>query len=148
MMKLIWAVMSLLVSANILAQTKEETQSWIIKQTATNPPGLRYKIEGDELVSQITMPFESIKKAIPINKVKTIGVTHSSRYLSYSLMCDSPCSYLLDEPEIKQPKFLLEIYQKMDPAFVLRMNKALLHLIRLNGGNATIVIQDIPKEPF
>jgi hypothetical protein len=64
------------------------------------------------------------------------------------MMCDSPCTYLVDEPETKQPRLLFEIYQRLDSAFIPRMNKALLHLIRLNGGNATIVKQDTPKEAF
>lgn len=148
MRKILGVLVGLLFSVGVLAQTKEETQAWIIKQTQVNPPVLKYTIEGNEFVVHFIQPLETIKKAIPINQVKTIGVTHTNRYLSYSLMCDSPCTYLPDEPETKQSRFLLEIYQKMDPAFVPRMNKALLHLIRLSGGNATIVKQDAPREPF
>lgn len=147
-MKFLWVFVGLFFSANALAQTKGETQAWIIKQTEVNPPGLKYTIEEDELVIHFRLPLETIKKAVPISKVKTIFVTHTNGYLSYSLACDSPCTYLLDEPEKKQPKFLFEIYQKLDPTFVPRMNKALLHLIRLHGGNASIVKQDAPKEAF
>ena len=140
-MKFLWVFVGLFFSANALAQTKRETQAWIIKQTEVNPPGLKYSIEEDELVIHFILALDTIKKGIPISKVKTIFVTHTNHYLSYSLMCDSPCTYLLDDPETKQPKFLFEIYQKLDPTFVPRMNKALLHLIRLNGGNAAIVKQ-------
>lgn len=140
-------------STNVMAQTKEETEVWIIKQTQVNPYQLKHTIEGDELISSTTVGSDMIagglvKKAIPISQVTTIAYTHTIEYLSYTMTCDKPCAYLLDEPEELRPKFLFEIYAKLDKSYVPRMNKALLHLIKLHGGKAKVVKAEPVKEAF
>lgn len=136
-------------------QTKEETESWILKQAAVNTAGLTYTIEGDEFVSHMSFGpgaeiygAGAVQKAIPLSRVTHITYVHTEKYLSYSLMCNESCAYLLEEPETKQPKFLFEIYRKLDADFPARMNKALLHLIKLHGGNAKITKQTPAKEAF
>ena len=140
-------------SSNVIAQTKEETESWIIKQTQVNPYQFKHTIEGDELISHTTIGSDMItggpiQKAIPISKVTTIAYSHTNEYLSYTMTCDKPCAYLLDEPEELRPKFLFEIYTKFDASYVPRMNKALLNLIKLHGGKAKVVKAEPVKETF
>jgi len=90
----------------------------------------------------------SIEKVIPIHKVTRITVVHTRDYLSYSLMCDEPCAYLLDEPELKRPHFLFEIYVSLDSSFAPRMNAALLHLINSYGGKARLEKARVAAQPF
>ena len=139
-------------SMTAIAQTKEETEAWIIKQTEVNPYALTHSIEGDELISHTEMGIgsmrEKIQKVIPISQVTTIAYTHTNEYLSYTMTCDKPCAYLLDEPEEMRPKFLFEIYTKLDASYVPRMNKALLQLVKLHGGKAKVVKAAVVKEAF
>lgn len=151
--QIIGLVFLCILSANAQAQTKEETETWIIKQTQVNPYQLKHTIEGDELISHTTIGSDMItggpiQKVIPISQVTTIAYTHTNEYLSYTMTCDKPCAYLLDEPEELRPKFLFEIYTKLDASYVPRMNKALLHLIKLHGGKAKVVKAEPVKEAF
>jgi hypothetical protein len=144
-----------LFSVSATAQTKEETESWILKQTEVNPSEIKHSIEGDVLISKVTMVNgvgglgrEPVEKGTPISQITNIVYTHTNEYLSYTMTCDKPCAYLLDEPDEKRPKFLFEIYGKFDASYVPRMNKALLHLVKLHGGKAKIVKAEAPKEAF
>lgn len=143
------------VSINAMAQTKEETESWILKQTEVNPIEIKHSIEGNVLISKITMVNgigglggEPIEKGIPIDQITTISYTHTNEYLSYTMTCDKPCAYLLDEPDEKRPKFLFEIYKRFDASYVPRMNNALLNLVKLHGGKAKIIKAQAPKEAY
>jgi hypothetical protein len=145
----------MLFSGAVAAQTLDETKAWIIQQGNMNTPLLKYFMEGGELVSEASfgpgagaLGAMPVQKAIPIGKITRVTYVHTEKYLSYSLMCNAPCAYLLEEPDEKQPKFLFEIYRKLDASFPARMNKALLHLIKLHGGKATIIKQEAPKEAF
>jgi hypothetical protein len=142
-------------SINAMAQTKEETEAWIIKQSELNPQEIKHNIEDDVFISKVTMVNgigglggEPVEKGIPISQITNIVYTHTNEYLSYTMTCDKPCAYLLDEPDEKRPKFLFEIYKKFDSSYVQRMNKALLHLVKLHGGKAKIVKAEAPKEAF
>jgi len=155
MKKCISVFVFLLITNHTIAQpSKDETEEWILKQAEVNTPGLSYTIEGEELVSRLSfggpagLGMSDIQKAIPIGKDTQIHYIHTDKYISYILMCSEPCAYLVAEPDEKQPKFLFEIYRKLDANFAERMNKALLHLIKLHGGNATIAKQEEPKEAF
>lgn len=143
----------LLYNVMALAQSQEETEGWILKQTEFNLDGrLKYTIEDGELVSRLTLPYalggETIQKAIPISQITKISFVQTDKYLSYSLMCDNPCAYQADEPDDKQTKFLFEIYKKLNSNFPARMQKALLHLIKLHGGEAKMIKQEVKKEAF
>lgn len=145
----------MLVSISAAAQTKTETEAWILKQSEMNTPLLKYRIEGDELVSEAsfgpgaaTMGASVVGKAIPIREITRIAYVHTEKYLSYVLMCDKPCAYLIEEPDEKQARFLFEIYQKLDASFPPRMNKALLKLVEHHGGRAKLVRMQLEKEPF
>jgi hypothetical protein len=136
-----------------ISQTQEETEGWILKQTEFNLEGrLKYAIEDGELISSLTLPYalggETIQKAIPISQITKISFVHTDKYLSYSLMCDKPCAYQADEPDDKQTKFLFEIYKKQNSSFPPRMQKALLHLIKLYGGEAKMIKHEVQKEAF
>ena len=149
--KIVSSLLLLMIAELPLAQTLRETEGWIIKQTEVNPYELKHSIEGDELISRLHLPRISggpIEKAVPIKHVTTIIYTHTNEYLSYTMQCDRPCAYLLDEPDIKQPKFLFEIYKRLDSSYVPRMNSALLHLVKLHGGKARIIKAEPPKQAF
>lgn len=142
-------------SVTAMAQTQEETETWILKQTEVNPREIKHSIEGDVLISKVTMVNgigglggEPVEKGIPISQITNIVYTHTNEYLSYTMTCDKPCAYLLDEPDEKRPKFLFEIYKKLDPGYVPRMNKALLNLVKLHGGKAKMVKAEAQKEAF
>lgn len=142
-------------SINATAQTKEETEAWIIKQSELNPQEIKHSIEGDVLISKVTMVNgigglggEPVEKGIPISQITNIVYTHTNEYLSYTMTCDKPCAYLLEEPDEKRPKFLFEIYKKLDSSYAARMNKAMLHLIKLHGGKAKIIKAEASKEAF
>lgn len=150
-----WILGLLFFSLASAAQTKEETAEWILKQSEINTPLLKYGIEGGEFVSEVSfgpgadaMGASAVRKAIPIREISRITYVHTDRYLSYSLMCDRPCAYLIDDPDQKQPKFLFEIYRKLDASFPPRMNKALLKLIEQHGGKAKLLQVRPATEPF
>lgn len=152
----VWILLFSVFSVTAMAQTREETEAWIIKQAEFNLEGrLKYAIEGDELISRLTLPYgmggETIQKSIPINQIKSISFTHTHEFLSYSLICEKPCvSQFNGNTESKEmkPKFLFEIYKNLDSSFLPRMHKALLKLIELHGGKAKIVQQKREKETF
>lgn len=153
--KIICCLMLALLASQLMAQqTKKETESWILKQAEINAPGLSYTIEGDEFVSRMSyggpagLGIDDVQKAISISKITQVQYVHTDKYLSYIFTCNEPCAYLLAEPERKQLNFLFEIYRKVDAEFPARMNNALLHLIKLHGGNAKISKQEQPKEAF
>ena len=154
-MKFLPVAMALLLGAAAAAQSREDTHAWILQQSlAMNPSNLRYSIEGGELISEVSLgPGASslgappVQKAIPLSQVTRITVTQTNRYLSYGLSCDTPCAYLLDEPSNRQDRFLFELYQKVDAGYPARMNKALLHLVKLHGGRATAVTQQAAPKP-
>lgn len=139
-------------SSTAMSQTKSETESWIIKQTERNPFEIKHFIQNGLLISQITMAsgfgFVPIEKAIPISQITNISYTHTNEYLSYTMTCNTDCAFLLDDSNVKRQKFLFEIYYNFDASFVPRMNKALLHLVKLHGGKATIVKAEPIKEAF
>lgn len=142
----------LVFSAATTAQTREETEAWILEQAAGNRYELQHVIEEGQFISRVTLRGlvgeTTIAKAIPIHKVTRITFVHTRDYLSYSLMCDEPCAYLLDEPESKRPKFLFEIYVALDSSFAPRMNAALLHLIKSYGGKARIERARVAAQPY
>jgi hypothetical protein len=150
----VFSVLFLLLAGHAGAQTKEETEAWVVRQTEVNPHELKHSIEGDELISHSTLAGAAIvgrgaiQKAIPISQVTSIVYTHTNEYLSYTMMCDKPCAYLLEEPDKKRPKFLFEIYKKLDASYVPRMNSALLHLVKLHGGKAKVIKAEVVKQPF
>lgn len=155
MKKRLWILAVSFIALGGNTQTKDETEAWILKQAAVNPPALTYRIEGGEMISELSysggassLGAPPVQKAVPLGKVTRISYLRTEKFLSYSLMCDVPCAYLLDEPEPKQPRFLFEIYQNVDANFPPRMNKALLQLIALHGSKASISEEQAPKEAF
>ena len=122
---------------------KKKLKLGLLNKLKLNPQEIKHSIEGDVLISKVTMVNgigglggEPVEKGIPISQITKIVYTHTNEYLSYTMTCDKPCAYLLDEPDEKRPKFLFEIYKKFDSSYVPRMNKALLHLVKLHGGKA------------
>lgn len=142
------------------AQTRDEAEAWIIRQTQFNVPGLTYLIEEGELVRRIQLPSMPggsavTQQSIPINQIVSIAVTHTDRFLSYALACAKPCVEQIDQGtedqfnhQEKRSRLLFEIYTKFDASFPPRMNKALLRLVELHGGKAKLTVQALAKEAF
>lgn len=149
-----------LCAAPAAAQTRSETEAWIIQQTQANVTGLTYAIDGEELLRRLEMrtPMTNdvvVQQAIPIRHIKRIEVLHTDRFLSYRLSCASPCVEHLTQGVAeeagtagKREVLLFEIYRSLDARFPPRMNKAMLKLVELHGGRATLVEQQKPKQPF
>ena len=62
-----------------MAQTKEETEAWIIKQSELNPQEIKHNIEDDVFISKVTMVNgigglggEPVEKGIPISQITNI----------------------------------------------------------------------------
>jgi hypothetical protein len=152
---IILAVAVLLASTGIVAaQTKEDTVAWLMKQTTQNPSDLTHSVEDGVLESHVTLAggigglADPISRGIPLGKVTDIVLTQTNKYVSFTLKCNTPCAYLLQSPELKQDRFLFEIYGKFDSAYSLRLQNALLHLVKLNGGSAKATNAPKQKETF
>jgi hypothetical protein len=144
-----------------MAQTKEETEKWILAQTANNTiRNLSYKIENGEWVRKLE-PFTMIgngqttKNTIQIKDIKTITVLHTEKFMSFSFICPDDCTYSVTTgssdkfvSDSRGSSFLFEIYGKLDDSLLPRMQKAILHLVELNGGKAKMVPYQKPKEAF
>jgi hypothetical protein len=152
-------LLALVGHAIVAAQTRSEAEAWIVEQAANNVAGLTYAIDGDDLVRRLQMPSPLssgvVQQTIPIRRITRIEVTHTEKYLSYTLSCDEPCVEQLTEgvaddsdPRRKRPVLLFEIYRRLDASFPPRMNKALLKLVELHGGKAKVVEKAKPKAPF
>ena len=144
----------LLFSGIASAQTKEDTVAWLMKQASQNPRDLRHSVEDGVLESHLHLASGiggiagPISKAIPLGKVTAIVLTQTDKYVSFTLMCNMPCAYLLESPELKRDRFLFEIYGNFDSTYALRLQNALLHLVKLHGGGARATIAPKQKEPF
>lgn len=154
-MKVLLMGLCMLLAGHAQAQSIEDTTAWILGQTKINPPQLVYAITAGRMTSEVSMGpgaasmgARPVRKAIPISQVTRISYVRTDRYLSYSLSCASPCAFLAEQPAQKQPVFLLEFYSKVEPGFVTRMNKALLHLVSLHGGRAQVEEHQAAPEPF
>lgn len=143
-------------SLGALAQTKEETQAWIISKIPFNLD-LKYSIDADKLVSIMSPRFsgDHFKRSIPMGSVKTISYVHTDTYLSFVLKCEDECAYLIITDkndkfvsENKKDVMLFELYGKLDAELIPRMEKALLRLVELNGGKAKLIPHQKKKEAF
>jgi hypothetical protein len=163
MKKLLWllAVLAALAPAWVAAQTKEETEKWILTQTDNNTiRSLSYKIENGEWIRKLE-PFTMIgdgkttKNTIQIKDIKTVSVLHTEKFMSFEFTCPEDCAYSVTTnssdkfvSDEKGNRFLFEIYGRLDASMLPRMQKAILHLIELNGGKAKMVANQKPKEAF
>jgi hypothetical protein len=163
MKKLLWilTLLSALAPALVMAQTKEETEKWILTQTDNNTiRSLSYKIENGEWVRKLE-PFTTIgdgkttKNTIQIKDITSISFLHTDKVMSFKFTCPDDCVYTVTTnssdkfvSDEKGNSFLFEIYGKLDASMLPRMQKAILHLIELNGGKAKMVAYQKPKEAF
>lgn len=139
----------------VSAQTRSETEAWIIEQCADNVAGLSYSIAGDDLVRRLRLPSSPlgagvVQQSIPIRRITRIEVVHTERYLSYSLSCDEPCvdhlaQGIADDGPPRRSVLLFEIYRRLDASYPPRMTKALLKLVELHGGRAQVFAKPKPK---
>ncbi len=144
-----------------MAQTKEETEKWIAAQAPEQYSlGLSYVIEGGEWtrkLAPITMmgSRETHKNTIQIKDITTVTFSHTDKFMSFKFTCPDDCVYSVTTSssdkfvsDKKGNTFLFEIYGKLDASMLPRMQKAILHLIELNGGKAKMVAYQKPKEAF
>jgi hypothetical protein len=163
MKKLLWilTLLAALAPALATAQTKEETEKWILTQTDNNTiRSLSYKIENGEWIRKLE-PFTMIgdgkttKNTIQIKDIKTVSALHTEKFMSFEFTCPEDCTYSVTTnssdkfvSDEKGNRFLFEIYGKLDASMLPRMQKAILRLIELNGGKAKMVAYQKPKEAF
>lgn len=155
------AVLSALAPALVMAQSKEETEKWISAQAPEQYSlGLSYVIEGGEWTRKLA-PLttrgsgETHKNTIQIKDITTVTFLHTDKFMSFKFTCAGDCVYSVTTnssdkfvSDAKGGSFLFEIYGKLDASMLPRMQKAILHLIELNGGKAKMVAYQKPKEAF
>ncbi len=149
-----------LLPALVMAQTKEETEKWILAQASGQySMGLSYDIQGGEwsrkLAPLAMSSGNSHKNTIEIKDITTVSFLHTDKFMSFKFTCPDECVYTVTTTssdkfvsDAKGNSFLFEIYSKLDPSMLPRMQKAILHLIELNGGKAKMVAYQKPKEAF
>jgi hypothetical protein len=155
------ALLSALAPASVAAQTKEETEKWISAQARENYSlGLSYVIEGGEWTRKLkptTMigSGETHKNTVQIKDITTVTFLQTDKFMSFKFTCQDDCVYSVTTnssdkfvSDKKDNSFLFEIYEKLDASMLPRMQKAILHLIELNGGKAKMVAYQKPKEAF
>ncbi|WP_062066827.1 hypothetical protein [Cellvibrio sp. OA-2007] len=144
---------TIVMTTTATAQTLEETKDWILTQSEFNLDGrLKYDIIDGQFISLLTLPYalggDTIKKSIPIEKISKISIIKTDKYISFSLICDKPCTTQDDDISNQKTVFLFEIYKTLDASFSSRMQKALFHLVELHKGKARIVNAEVKKEAF
>ena len=156
LMKMLLILILALLPLSVIAQTMDETEQWIIeKVNVSRGLGLSYKINDDVLVSEVSSMDLVDERTIPIASITSISYVQTDKYLTFFLTCEDDCAYFVQtdsdgtfKEDGKRSKFLLEMYGKIDPEIIPRLQKALLHLIELHGGKAKLVAYQKPKEAF
>ena len=116
---------------------------------------MSYQIEEGEFISTLKGYETRYKTSLPIKDITSISYLHTDRFLSFQFKCKDECVYLLITDNYdkyisdqKKTGFLFELYGKIDASMIPRIQKALLHLIEIQGGNAQLVPYQKPKEAF
>lgn len=149
----------LLFPAAAVAQTKQETADWITSKTnATFNEGLSYQVDDDSLIVKLRSPGlygGSQERTMPIRSIAQISYLHTDEFLSVRLTCLDKCAHVAGFDDSGKflsdgysDTFLVEIYGKVDADLPERMQKAILHLVSLHGGQAKIVPHRKLKETF
>ena len=148
----------MLLPLSAFAQTREETEQWILEKASVSMDlGLNYKIKDEKLISELLGVGMGVmvERTIPIASVTMISHVRTDKYLTFFLFCDEDCAYFVQtdsdgkfKKDGMQGKFLLEMYGNINPEIIPRMQKALLHLVELHGGKAKLVAYQKPNEAF
>jgi hypothetical protein len=154
MKKILW--MLWLLPTFALAQSKAETEKWILAQADKYyNMGIHYSIDGDDLIREMSAYGQKYKFTIPIKQVKTISIEHTDKYLSFKLMCEDDCAYRVTTDDsdkfvsdAKTSSVAFTIFEKLDQSMAPRLQKALLNLVATHGGKAKMVPYEKPKEAF
>src|SRR3546814_20711366 len=100
-----------------------------------------------EPISVLVGVGSDIEKSIPLESVKTISYKHTDEFLSFVLKCEYDCVYsVVTDPNGKMEEdkyinqFLLEIYEKVDVQMVSRLQKALLHLVKIGRASCREIV--------
>jgi hypothetical protein len=139
-----------------LAQSKEATEEWILAQASKyHNLGITYTIEGDDFIRRMSAYGQKYKFTIPIKKVKTISIEQTDRFLSFRLMCEDDCAYIVTTDDndkfvsdAKSESVAYTIFEKLDQSLVPRLQKAFLNLVATHGGKAKMVPHKAAKEAF
>ena len=161
----------------VSAQTKEETEKWILNQLPYDSY-FTYSFSNKYLMSTfyIYQINSTTVNSIPLDAVKTISVDYSTESMGFIFKCDNRCNMQMKtDGEYKAPKrsepasvrdkshldmdtvhkkvstsesFMLFIKGRVDKTMIPRLEKAFLHLIELNGGKAKLVPYKAKKEAF
>ena len=165
-----------LIPTVFFAQNKEETEKWLMFQNITYYDAhTSYEIKGDFLSSKWSFRDFTHLNNISIKAIKEISYEHTDKYLALYLKCNKDCAMFMSvnsdyvEPKNTTPKsvrdipkgddltnkdvkmsdtFLWSLTGKVDKSMIPRVQKALLHLIELNGGKAKLVAYKPKKQAF
>ena len=135
------------------AQTKEETQDWILSQTNKFPGKITYDFVNGEINSYWPLANSAIRTSLPIKSIKTISFNENDVALTIVLTCSNFCGYTLYESINKKKKIsdpsetiIIVFPNAKGQGLAPRLQKSFLHLVKLYGGEATIT--QPAKEPF
>lgn len=138
------------------AQTKEETEAWILSKIPYSS-NFKYTFAGDGLIMVMPGVYggNTTKRTMVIQNIKTISAERTDTYVSFNLKCDDDCVYTVSTDtndkfvsESKGEKMFLALSGKIDPELIPRMEKALLRLVELNNGKARVIPFQKKKEAF
>jgi hypothetical protein len=154
-MKILLLLVALL-PFSAFAQTKEETAEWIVsKANESYNYGASYAISEGDLTVKMSASDSRFERTIPISSIKTVSMVHTDDYMTFVLKCDDDCVYLVEtdlNDKFKSDSYkgvlMIEMYRKVDASLGPRMQKALLHLVELHGGKATVTPYQPKKETF
>lgn len=161
MRKLLFLLL-VLIQSSLYSQSKEETQNWILKELSNHrlSGNIIYSnyfiMEGyiiEEHFWNVTGKFTIRRSSkIPLKNIYQIQLDKSQVGYIFILKCKSDCvaNKEFDKNEKAENEYLSQVFEiqidQGDSTLLNRIPKALLHLIKLHGGNAKLV--PIKKDPF
>ena len=162
MRKLFLLLLVLIQSFSLYSQSKEETQNWILKELSNHrlSGNIIYSnyfiMEGyiiEEHYWNVTGKFTFRRSSkIPLKNIYQIQLDKSQVGYIFNLKCKSDCvaNKEFDNDGKIENEYLSQVFEiqidQGDSTLLNRIPKALLHLIKLHGGNAKLV--PIKKDPF
>jgi len=158
-MKNLFILLFVSICNNLISQTKEQTSNWLIEKLNENSElndGLNNEticyIKDSNLIEKTynkTFNTTTIF-GIPIKSITKITVFKDKNSFTFSLFCDRNCinkqiNSIVGEIEEDNKKDLSLDINNNDSTLYQRIPKALVHLIKIYGGNAKLIYY---KEPF
>jgi hypothetical protein len=163
MKKIILFIAFFIVAYNASSQSKEETESWIIKQIdehkiiGNEDSNTNYYFENGVLFYNWFFYKSNNLRSIQIKNIKNITLVYSEEkkaiYITLSCNTNKCCKYdYISAGGAENNKTEFEdafgiILEVENSNLLERLNKAFKHLVTIYGGKATSAIK-VSKEPF